>query len=63
MQRYQMKALLAEQEKLHPKLFASLLTAMKPLMSLQGADGADGADGAAQAHPALGTLLDGAGPV
>ncbi len=55
MQRYQMKALLAEQEKLHPKLFASLLTAMKPLMSLQGADGA--------AHPALGTLLDGAGPV
>ncbi len=40
MQRYQMKALLAEQEKLHSKLFASLLTAMKPLMALQGADGA-----------------------
>jgi tRNA 2-thiocytidine biosynthesis protein TtcA len=35
MQRFQMKALLAEQEKLHPKLFASLLTAMKPLMALQ----------------------------
>ena len=33
MQRYQMKALLAEQEKLHSKLFASLLTAMKPLMA------------------------------
>ena len=39
MQRYQMKALLAEQEKLHSRLFASLLTAMKPLMALQGADG------------------------
>ncbi len=36
MQRYQMKALLAEQEKLHSKLFASLLTTMKPLMALQG---------------------------
>jgi len=36
MQRFQMKGLLAEQEKLHPKLFASLLTAMKPLMALQG---------------------------
>jgi tRNA 2-thiocytidine biosynthesis protein TtcA len=36
MQRYQMKNLLAEQEKLHSKLFASLLTAMKPLMALQG---------------------------
>ncbi|MEW5787719.1 MAG: ATP-binding protein [Pseudomonadota bacterium] len=35
MQRFQMKSLLAEQEKLHPKLFASLLTAMKPLMALQ----------------------------
>jgi len=33
MQRYQMKNLLAEQEKLHSKLFASLLTAMKPLMA------------------------------
>lgn len=32
MQRYQMKQLLAEQEKLHPKLFASMLTAMKPLL-------------------------------
>jgi tRNA 2-thiocytidine biosynthesis protein TtcA len=31
-QRYAMKLMLAEQEKLHPKLFASLLTAMKPLM-------------------------------
>lgn len=36
MQRFQMKAMLAEQEKRHPKVFASLLTAMKPLMSLQG---------------------------
>ncbi len=35
MQRFQMKQLLAEQEKAHPKLFASLLTAMKPLMVLQ----------------------------
>jgi len=33
MQRYQMKNLLAEQEKLHPRLFASLLTAMKPIMA------------------------------
>jgi len=40
MQRYQMKNLLAEQEKLHSKLFASLLTAMKPLMALQGPEGA-----------------------
>ena len=40
MQRYQMKNLLAEQEKLHSKLFASLLTAMKPLMVLQGPEGA-----------------------
>jgi tRNA 2-thiocytidine biosynthesis protein TtcA len=32
MQRYQMKLLLAGQEKLHPTLFASLLTAMRPLM-------------------------------
>lgn len=31
-QRFAMKQLLAEQEKLHPRLFASLLTAMKPLM-------------------------------
>lgn len=31
-QRYAMKLMLAEQEKLHPKLFASLLTAMKPQM-------------------------------
>jgi tRNA 2-thiocytidine biosynthesis protein TtcA len=36
MQRFQMKQLLAEQERLHNKLFASLLTAMKPLMALQG---------------------------
>jgi tRNA 2-thiocytidine biosynthesis protein TtcA len=27
-----MKLMLAEQEKSHPKLFASLLTAMRPLM-------------------------------
>ena len=33
MQRYQMKQLLADQEALHPRLFASLLTAMKPIMS------------------------------
>lgn len=32
MQRYQMKRLLAEQENLHPSLFANLLTAMRPLM-------------------------------
>ncbi len=32
MQRYQMKNLLAEQEKLNNTLFASLLTAMKPIM-------------------------------
>lgn len=31
-QRFAMKQLLAEQEKLHPRLFASLLTAMRPLM-------------------------------
>lgn len=31
-QRFAMKQMLAEQEKLHPKLFASLLTAIKPLM-------------------------------
>jgi tRNA 2-thiocytidine biosynthesis protein TtcA len=31
-QRYAMKQLLAEQEQQHPKLFASLLTAMKPQM-------------------------------
>lgn len=32
MQRHQMKQLLAEQERQHPTLFASLLTAMRPLM-------------------------------
>jgi tRNA 2-thiocytidine biosynthesis protein TtcA len=32
MQRQRMKALLAEQERLHPRLFANLLTAMRPLM-------------------------------
>jgi tRNA 2-thiocytidine biosynthesis protein TtcA len=32
MQRYQMKQLLAAQEQAHPNLFASLLTAMRPLM-------------------------------
>jgi len=36
-QRFAMKQMLAEQEKLHPKLFASLLTAMKPLMGMQPA--------------------------
>lgn len=36
MQRYQMKLLLAEQEKQHPTLFASLLTAMRPLMGSDG---------------------------
>jgi len=35
MQRFQMKGLLAQQEQLHPRLFASLLTAMRPLMALQ----------------------------
>lgn len=38
MQRFQMKQLLAAQEQAHPKLFASLLTAMKPLMALQTAE-------------------------
>jgi tRNA 2-thiocytidine biosynthesis protein TtcA len=33
-QRFAMKQMLAEQEKIHPKLFASLLTAMKPLMGI-----------------------------
>jgi tRNA 2-thiocytidine biosynthesis protein TtcA len=32
MQRYQMKQLLAEQEKQHSNLFANLLTAMRPIM-------------------------------
>lgn len=40
MQRYQMKNLLAEQEKLHSNLFANLLTTMKPLMALQGPEAA-----------------------
>lgn len=31
-QRFAMKQMLAEQEKLHPKLYASLLTAIKPLL-------------------------------
>jgi tRNA 2-thiocytidine biosynthesis protein TtcA len=31
-QRYAMKALLAEQEKIHPRIFSSMLTAMRPLM-------------------------------
>jgi tRNA 2-thiocytidine biosynthesis protein TtcA len=38
MQRYQMKALLAEQEKQHPQLFANLLATMRPLMALQTAE-------------------------
>ncbi len=36
MQRFQMKHLLAEQEKQHPQLFANLLSTMRPLMTLQG---------------------------
>jgi tRNA 2-thiocytidine biosynthesis protein TtcA len=43
MQRFQMKNLLAEQEKQHSKLFASLLTAMRPLMELQRAPATDAA--------------------
>ena len=35
MQRFQMKQLLADQEKLHPQLFANLLSTMRPLMSQQ----------------------------
>ena len=31
-QRYAMKQMLAEQEKQHPRIFSSLLTAMRPLM-------------------------------
>ena len=31
-QRYAMKQMLAEQEKQHPRIFNSLLTAMRPLM-------------------------------
>ncbi|PKO69737.1 MAG: tRNA 2-thiocytidine(32) synthetase TtcA, partial [Betaproteobacteria bacterium HGW-Betaproteobacteria-17] len=31
-QRYAMKQMLAEQEKTHPRIFNSLLTAMRPLM-------------------------------
>jgi tRNA 2-thiocytidine biosynthesis protein TtcA len=38
MQRLRMKGLLAEQEKEHPQLFANLLAAMRPLMSLQTAE-------------------------
>lgn len=41
MQRYQMKQLLADQEKLHPKLFASMLTAMKPLLTDDALDPTD----------------------
>lgn len=41
MQRFQMKALLAEQERQHAQLFANLLTAMRPLMALQGPEAAD----------------------
>ncbi|HNQ04320.1 MAG TPA: ATP-binding protein [Thiobacillaceae bacterium] len=37
MQRLRMKALLAEQERQHPRVFANLLAAMRPLMALQGA--------------------------
>ncbi|MDW8323708.1 MAG: ATP-binding protein [Burkholderiales bacterium] len=35
-QRWRMKRLLAELEREHPRLFANLLTAMRPLMALQG---------------------------
>lgn len=31
-QRYAMKQMLAEQEKMHPRIFSSMLTAMRPLM-------------------------------
>lgn len=51
MQRYQMKALLAEQEKLHPRLFASLLTTMKPLMALQGPEAGEQGDSSAALSP------------
>ncbi len=34
MQRFQMKQLLAQQEQAHPSVFASLLTAMRPLMGV-----------------------------
>lgn len=44
MQRMHMKQLLADQEAHHPRLFANLLTAMKPLMALQGAEAETGAD-------------------
>jgi tRNA 2-thiocytidine biosynthesis protein TtcA len=40
MQRFQMKGLLAEQEKQHPQLFANLLAAMRPLMAQQGLEDA-----------------------
>ena len=43
MQRMHMKQLLADQEKLHPQLFANLLTTMRPLMALQGPE-AEGAE-------------------
>ncbi len=38
MQRWRMKELLAEQERTHPRLFASLLTAMRPLMQGQATE-------------------------
>lgn len=41
MQRFQMKALLGEQEARHPQLFANLLAAMRPLMTLQGVEPRD----------------------
>ena len=41
MQRYQIKNLLAEQEKQHKQLFSNLLTAMRPLMALQTAESGD----------------------
>jgi tRNA 2-thiocytidine biosynthesis protein TtcA len=45
MQRFQMKGLLAQQEQLHPRLFASLLTAMRPLMALQTDSSAPSGEG------------------
>ncbi len=51
MQRFQMKRLLAEQERQHNTLFASLLTAMKPLMTLQGPPPPEAMPATVPAHP------------
>lgn len=44
-QRYAMKQMLAEQEKVHPRIFNSLLTAMRPLMGEPPAEHPDGHKG------------------